>query len=103
MLSQNNIRSINVEAFAQPLPKLTTLRVESNEIVYADVTPLSAKFPVLQKASISPNPWSCACFQDVRRWLKDKNVNYTTPDYNYFSGNRPVCVLLNEISRQTYT
>lgn len=49
----------------------------------------------LKKFLFEPNPWQCACLNDLIKEVKHLNIEYNSAKYN---GKNPVCVTTNEFN-----
>ncbi|ALC44226.1 CG6749 [Drosophila busckii] len=113
-LGNNDLRNLDVRMFL-PMRQLQKLHLGHNEITEIDRDVLSSlssvqellidnnkltflpyvndTLPQLKRVAIEGNPWQCACFVKLERWLQSKQVTYLREGTGYYDGEKPLCAV----------
>ncbi|KAJ8709747.1 hypothetical protein PYW08_009751 [Mythimna loreyi] len=92
----NQIEDVPVNAFRGS--PLKNLNLSNNKITYLTdnfCLELRNSGGKLKKFLMDPNPWQCACLNDLLKELKKFGIEYNSGKYD---GKRPVCVTTNEFN-----
>lgn len=90
LLSGNLFRSLQMEMFANVQPKLTTLRIDRNQLNSLKIN-VFKKLPGLKRIYLYGNPWVCACLENLLSFFRQKNITYEMKVFS--DGKLPTCVI----------
>ncbi|XP_023169803.2 insulin-like growth factor-binding protein complex acid labile subunit [Drosophila hydei] len=113
-LGNNELSSLDVRMFA-PMRRLQKLHLGNNELTQISSVVLDSLSSVsdllidnnkltflpdlngtltnLKRVAIEGNPWQCACFTQLERWLLSNHVTYLREGTGFYDGEKPLCVV----------
>lgn len=113
-LGNNELSSLDVRMFA-PMRRLQKLHLGHNELTHISplvldsfsslsdllidnnkltfLPDLNGTLGNLKRMTIEGNPWQCACFTQLERWLLSNHVSYLRRDTGFYDGEKPLCVV----------
>ncbi|XP_017861770.1 PREDICTED: insulin-like growth factor-binding protein complex acid labile subunit [Drosophila arizonae] len=81
-----HISSLVLESFSS----LSDLLIDNNKLTF--LPDLNGTLGNLKRMTIEGNPWQCACFTQLERWLLSNHVSYLRQDTGFYDGEKPLCV-----------
>ncbi|XP_023033220.1 insulin-like growth factor-binding protein complex acid labile subunit [Drosophila willistoni] len=75
----------------ESLSNVMELLIDNNKLTF--LANANDTFPNLKRIAIEGNPWQCACFVELERWLSARQIIYLRENTGYYKGERPLCVI----------
>ncbi|XP_064540040.1 insulin-like growth factor-binding protein complex acid labile subunit [Drosophila montana] len=89
-LGHNELTEIS-STVLESLSSVVELLIDNNKLTF--LPDLNGTLVNLKRVAIEGNPWQCACFMQLERWLLAKHVTYVREGTGFYSGEKPLCVV----------
>lgn len=89
-LGHNQLSEIKRDVLAS-LPSIVELLIDNNKLTF--LPELNGTLANLKRVAIEGNPWQCACFEQLERWLLARHIIYFREGTGFYSGEKPLCVV----------
>ncbi|XP_030570181.1 insulin-like growth factor-binding protein complex acid labile subunit [Drosophila novamexicana] len=89
-LGHNELTEISPTVL-ESLSSVVELLIDNNKLTF--LPDLNGTLANLKRVAIEGNPWQCACFTQLERWLQAKHVTYVREGTGFYSGEKPLCVV----------